>query len=438
MHALPIPRARGTRSTSGWQPLHGAEHALEPALACVVAGFDGLRDAPALRRDFGETGEVDAAIRLAVAQGWLGEPDWVDLPVRVLGAARFRCLSCGSSCRNPSAGPLQPHDIERLLAVDLAALGVTPDGFMVERQRAGKTEHFLRKRDGHCVFLDPATNLCRVHALAGSHSKPMVCQTYPSRLGYVPGGVRLSLYGGCLQRHQTFVSGPLLSEQIPWVRAMQALGFGQTGPFPRWVLYLPEQARVELAPGVSVGWQQYLQIEEGLLAGLTDPELSPTAGLGGGLRWLDSLCAGAPQRLDSAPDAASASAGREVCRQLCGVFVALAKLKEDVLLMGVAGELSSAVELPCLSAEAEAMARELVVHELWSLRTLEPGGSVLAGLVLLSLVVVLAAALEPRVEGATVAERFNLAFYRAVRLLPILQLSAPEQLIPFARAPWLP
>ncbi|WP_420917891.1 YkgJ family cysteine cluster protein [Pyrodictium abyssi] len=67
--------------------------------------------------------------------------------------------------------PLTREDIERI-----ASLGYSPDYFVEHVDGVPR----LRNVEGHCVFLDPSTNKCKIYP-----HRPMGCRLYP--LVYVPG-----------------------------------------------------------------------------------------------------------------------------------------------------------------------------------------------------------------------------------------------------------
>lgn len=200
---------------------------------------------------------IAALIRALSDRGLLAEPAWQDLPVETLGDARYSCLACGSGCKQMSVGPLSERDIDRLRSVDLAALGTTLGDAVTSIETSDGPKLFLAKRDGACVYLDRLTMRCGIHAEYGSQMKPLVCQVFPSSLFYVPGAQRLALRPSCAKRHVTRTTGVRQSEAAPWVREMRDFGWGETSPFPRWALYLPELAFVALAPDFTVSFEQY-------------------------------------------------------------------------------------------------------------------------------------------------------------------------------------
>ncbi len=89
------------------------------------------------------------------------------------GHQRFSCQGCGRCCRDLSV-QLRDDDVQRLAQQDW---GNRLDGPATVTFR-GVT--FLRKTEaGACVFLDEATNRCRIHAEFGAAAKPLACRLYP-------------------------------------------------------------------------------------------------------------------------------------------------------------------------------------------------------------------------------------------------------------------
>ncbi len=83
----------------------------------------------------------------------------------------FRCRKCGLCCMETQM-PLSVDDIRRI-----ASLGF-PVEYFVEVGDDGIPR--LRNVDGHCIFLDPATKLCKIYPY-----RPEGCRLYP--LIYVEG-----------------------------------------------------------------------------------------------------------------------------------------------------------------------------------------------------------------------------------------------------------
>ena len=91
----------------------------------------------------------------------------------------FECSSCGKCCQR-GGGDVYMNRSEFTAAA--AFLNVTEDDFirqysqhvlLDERQQVSWI-HFSSKGSGRCVFLEPETQHCRIHAV-----KPVQCRAYP-------------------------------------------------------------------------------------------------------------------------------------------------------------------------------------------------------------------------------------------------------------------
>jgi len=77
----------------------------------------------------------------------------------------FKCIKCAKCCYNTEMILLK-SDIARLKAAGyrLSDVAVKVEG----------NYYWLRNIDGHCVFLDPDTNLCKIY-----ENRPLGCRLYP-------------------------------------------------------------------------------------------------------------------------------------------------------------------------------------------------------------------------------------------------------------------
>ncbi len=92
----------------------------------------------------------------------------------------FRCLYCLDCCRGRHVY-LTLKDIERLVRA-----GEDPEEFLTISIEGGKVRFVLsvREWDLGCVFHDPETGKCRVHAV-----RPAICRIYPFMVSKRPLGV---------------------------------------------------------------------------------------------------------------------------------------------------------------------------------------------------------------------------------------------------------
>lgn len=98
------------------------------------------------------------------------------MKLRVLATERFSCHSCGNCCRGWHV-ELLPADLEKIRAMSWPANDAL-HGADVLDQFAGKTV-LAHRVSGACVFLDEATNRCRIHEKFGESAKPLGCRLFP-------------------------------------------------------------------------------------------------------------------------------------------------------------------------------------------------------------------------------------------------------------------
>lgn len=77
---------------------------------------------------------------------------------------KFKCITCGICCLGTEM-ELLAEDIERIIS-----LGYRLEEFAVERDGMYR----LKNVDGHCVFYDPSTRLCKIY-----QNRPVGCRLYP-------------------------------------------------------------------------------------------------------------------------------------------------------------------------------------------------------------------------------------------------------------------
>lgn len=126
----------------------------------------------------------------------------------IAGSQRFACVGCGQCCRRWHVALT-----ERGLAA-LAALAARGDAdFPTTFTTTIHGHPYLAHRpDGDCVFLDAATQRCRLHARFGAEAKPVGCRVYPLNIASTyPGEVSVTARLDCpaVQRN----SGPLLTSR---------------------------------------------------------------------------------------------------------------------------------------------------------------------------------------------------------------------------------
>ncbi len=130
--------------------------------------------------------------------------------LRVGSGLNYACLRCGRCCRRWYA-PISREEAERLKSLDWSGekeLNL-PEAFTVNIK--GRT-YLAHRENGDCVFLDPETYACRIHACFGSQEKPLGCRLYPLNLQRTfEGEVSVNLRFDCPAVQQQH--GPALTAQ---------------------------------------------------------------------------------------------------------------------------------------------------------------------------------------------------------------------------------
>jgi len=78
------------------------------------------------------------------------------------------CINCGICCRETEM-ILSARDVDRIKNNDPKSLQITN---FVEKTTDGLFQ--LKNADGHCVFFDPTTKLCKIYEV-----RPEGCRFYP-------------------------------------------------------------------------------------------------------------------------------------------------------------------------------------------------------------------------------------------------------------------
>jgi Fe-S-cluster containining protein len=206
--------------------LHGEALALARLL-------DGTRTLADLREQLGgPPGEIDRGVRgfllLNLTEG--AGSDIVDrcrrvlrgelqLPRATLDGARFACQGSGECCQNYNLGPLDDEDVRRIDALDLSSFGEGPFIEAYSRDESGAPEHYLRKVDERCIFLQPDMR-CGLHARFGPAAKPNLCRVYPLLQTTTLDGVKISDYGSCSSFATSCRAGRPLAEELVQLRPL--------------------------------------------------------------------------------------------------------------------------------------------------------------------------------------------------------------------------
>ena len=176
----------------------------------------------------------------------------------------FSCDNCGFCCSNWKV-KVDPEKIPELEATD-AYRAVKARGYVPLRVVNGDTATTMRP-DVFCAFHDGGG--CSIHREKGMEAKPTVCQMFPFSLVNSQDGYYLSLSFSCPSVLKG--TGQPVSEQVDSLqKAVSASSFFANGP-------MDSESHVALTSKQAISWQQYLTVEQGLMANL-DPN-NPTLSL---------------------------------------------------------------------------------------------------------------------------------------------------------------
>ncbi len=96
--------------------------------------------------------------------------------IHIAGDQRFECIQCGSCCRRWHVALPDPELRKLRRTVRDHAI---PDVPVDPTTRINGHPYIAHRNNGDCVFLEPETNLCRLHKQAGEAAKPVGCRVYP-------------------------------------------------------------------------------------------------------------------------------------------------------------------------------------------------------------------------------------------------------------------
>lgn len=134
--------------------------------------------------------------------------------IQIRDDLRYGCRGCGACCSGRFRVELTPEDEQRLLALDLSRLNLSPADVIHEAyiptQNLHRPRKFLRHHDGHCVFLGP-DNLCEIHRQYGYQHKPLGCRIFPFAPLMTPRGPLIQFRPECSTQHRSRQTGPLIA-----------------------------------------------------------------------------------------------------------------------------------------------------------------------------------------------------------------------------------
>lgn len=204
------------------------------------------------------------------------------LPLRIPEGIRYNCQGCGRCCAGWAVG-LTDEDYARVKDVDWGSLheDLKDKELFVHRQSEFEQglsmyPHFTKARpDGTCPFL--IDNLCFIHSKFGEPTKPGMCKLFPYTYVPTPSGIYVGLVYNSMSSVRNL--GELLSNQRPMLEETWRLMVNQEraqGRASNAVSAVAEsvkasdlaavQYNVNLVSTISLTWQEYLKIDDRLIA----------------------------------------------------------------------------------------------------------------------------------------------------------------------------
>lgn len=187
------------------------------------------------------------------------------LTLHIPQGINYECQSCGKCCGG-WAVPMTEADYDRISEVDWQ--GVNPlaksKGLYRELKKYESKDtpytHKIVSDTGVCPFL--VDNLCHIHAERGMEFKPSICQLFPYCFTETPSGVYSTV---------SFVSmGVVYNSGLPLAEQRDQLE-KKWQEFRRlYPDYKPDWSHTKLSVDKPIGWDEYLKIENVLLAKLAD------------------------------------------------------------------------------------------------------------------------------------------------------------------------
>lgn len=174
----------------------------------------------------------------------------------------YECTGCGKCCSGWSV-PLTKDDYERISAIDWASKNEKFEGESLFRELKGfekanspYTHAIKHGDDGFCPFL--VNNLCYIHSTYESKTKPSICQLFPYNFNETPSGFLSTV---------SFVSvGAVKNAGRPLTDQREYLESKLTEFKRLYPNHHPNWSKIELAKEVPISWEQYIELEEKMLA----------------------------------------------------------------------------------------------------------------------------------------------------------------------------
>jgi len=177
----------------------------------------------------------------------------------------YECTGCGKCCSG-WAVPMTQDDYERISAADWSSLHESFGTRTLFRQLSKRETqdtpytHKIVSDTGVCPFL--VDNLCHMHSKHGAEFKPSICQLFPYCFSETPSGIYATV--SFVSAGVIYNSGKPLLEQRDYLE-------GKWQEFRKmYPDYKPDWSHTKLTVDQPIAWEEYLVIENRLLAELSD------------------------------------------------------------------------------------------------------------------------------------------------------------------------
>jgi Fe-S-cluster containining protein len=187
------------------------------------------------------------------------------LTLHIPQGINYECQSCGKCCGG-WAVPMTEADYDRISEVDwqkVSPLAKSKGLYRELKSYESKDTPYTHKivsDTGVCPFL--VDNLCHIHAERGMEFKPSICQLFPYCFSETPSGVYATV---------SFVSqGAVYNSGAPLANQREQLEKKWSEFRKLYPDYKPDWSHTKLSVDKPLSWEEYLKLEDVLLAKLAD------------------------------------------------------------------------------------------------------------------------------------------------------------------------
>ncbi|CAN0128308.1 unnamed protein product, partial [Phaeothamnion confervicola] len=175
------------------------------------------------------------------------------LPVNFQSDQNYDCVRCGRGCEGHWNISVTEDKVQALRPTALVQKVIKEDGDPFTPVEG--TKYHLRKKNGHCVFLEPGAGefqgcqVCGIHAHIGYEAKPTTCKNFPFIVVETPEEVRVGASFYCTAVQQNV--GRPLSVHTDAVEAFGTSERMHVGKKP-----------IQVYEGLTTDWAGYKKVVE--------------------------------------------------------------------------------------------------------------------------------------------------------------------------------